>query len=75
MTINFHHDAVTGTHFPEVGHWYDTAMLNALDQNSKYLAQVTKLEAARQGLEIDGFHNCYHQIYDATDPQIKTKDS
>jgi hypothetical protein len=23
--VNYHHDAITGTHFPDVGKWYDHA--------------------------------------------------
>jgi hypothetical protein len=30
QNINYHHDAITGTHFSAVGTWYDQNMLKAL---------------------------------------------
>ena len=30
QNINYHHDAITGTHFDGVGNWYDRSMLSAL---------------------------------------------
>ena len=73
--INLHHDATTGTHFPEVGYSYDSAMLAALNSNSKYLNEWAEKEAMRQGLLIEGFKMCYAQIQDAVDRKILIKDS
>jgi hypothetical protein len=52
QSINFHHDAVTGTHFDDVGYWYDRFMVIALNENKKLLESITEAEAKRQGLLV-----------------------
>lgn len=54
QAINFHHDAVTGTHFDDVGYWYDRFMVIALNENNKLLESITESEAKRQGLQVQG---------------------
>jgi len=37
-TVNYHHDAITGTHFPVVGHGYDELMRKSFLHNDENLA-------------------------------------
>jgi len=46
QNINYHHDAITGTHFPVVGEWYDKNMLSALEQGDFIVDKFFSREAA-----------------------------
>jgi len=45
-TVNYHHDAITGTHFPVVGHGYDELMNESFLHNegnlSKWVTQAAE---------------------------------
>jgi hypothetical protein len=40
--VNFHHDAITGTHRDNVGYSYDDKMIAALNRNSAILSKILK---------------------------------
>jgi hypothetical protein len=52
-SINFHHDAITGTHYDNVGIGYDKSMLDALKRNSLIESKLIKNLAEISGLKID----------------------
>lgn len=52
-SINFHHDAITGTHYDNVGIGYDKSMLDALKRNSIVESKLIKNLAEISGLKID----------------------
>jgi hypothetical protein len=59
QSINYHHDAITGTHFPAVGTWYDQKMLSALAKGDSLLDSIFSRAANIQGLDATGFKGCY----------------
>ena len=71
QNINYHHDAITGTHFPAVGVWYDQYMLNAIEQANYLIDQIFSKEAANQGLLVDGFKGCYLHIWMAHEQHVQ----
>ena len=40
--VNFHHDAITGTHRDGVGNSYDDKMIAALQRNSAIVSKIVK---------------------------------
>ena len=60
--VNYHHDAITGTHFPDVGKWYDSAFEVGFGEADSLVNEMMVLEAQKQGLTVKGFKNCYDQI-------------
>lgn len=62
-SINFHHDAITGTHYDNVGIGYDKSMLDALKRNSLIESKLIKNLAEISGLKIDQeFEQCFEQF-------------
>ena len=59
QSINYHHDAITGTHFSAVGTWYDQNMLSALHKGDSLLDSIFSRAASIQGLYAADFEGCY----------------
>ena len=53
-TVNYHHDAITGTHFPRVTEGYMEMMKNAFSKVSGVLSDTLKGVAFAQGLDLEG---------------------